>query len=56
MKFVLQWSFGVVKRCEIDPMPCGNCLYLLDPFLRDESSSPREGLEPALQCKGHAFE
>jgi len=55
-KPVLHWSVGVVKRCEIDPMPCSNCLHLLDPLLSDESSALREGLEPALQSKSHAFE
>ena len=24
IKSVLQWSVGIVKRCEIDPMPCSN--------------------------------
>jgi len=56
MKFVLHWSIGVVKRCEIDSMPRGNCLHLLDALLSDESSSPREGFEPALQSKSDAFE
>ena len=37
-------------------MPCRNGLHLLDPLWSDESSSLREGLEPALQRKGHAFE
>ena len=56
MKSVLHWSIGVVKRCEIDPMPCSNCLNLLDPLLSDGSSSLREGFEAALQSQSHAFE
>src|SRR5713226_706490 len=44
-----------VKRCEIDPMPCSNCLNLVDPLLSDESSSLRERLEPVFQSKSHAF-
>ncbi len=56
IKFVLQLSVGIVKRCEIDPMPCSNCLNLVDPLLSDESSSLRERLEPVFQSKSHAFE
>ncbi len=56
IKSVLQWSVGIVKRCEIDPMPCSNCLNLVDPLLSDESSSLRERLEPVFQSKSHAFE
>src|SRR5216683_1823319 len=56
IKSVLHWSIGVVKRCEIDSMPCSNCLHLLDPLLSDGPSSLREGFEPALQSKSHAFE
>ena len=56
MKSVLHWSIGVVKRCEIDPMPCSNCLHLRDPLRSDGPSSLREGFEPALQSKSHAFE
>jgi hypothetical protein len=56
VKSVLQWSVGIVKRCEIDPMPCSNCLNLVDPLLSDESSSLRERLEPVFQSKSHAFE
>jgi hypothetical protein len=56
MKSVLHWSVGVVKRCETDPMPGSNCLHLLDPLLSDGPSSLREGFEPPLQSKGHAFE
>ena len=56
MKSVLHWSIGVVKRCEIDPMPCSNCLNLLDPLLSDGPSSLREGFEAALQSQSHAFE
>ncbi len=56
MKSVLHWSIGAVKRCEIDTMPCSNCLNLLDPLLSDGASSLREGFEPALQSKSHAFE
>jgi hypothetical protein len=54
-KSVLHWSIGVVKRCEIDAVPCSNCLYLVDPLRSDEASSLREGLEPALQSESHAF-
>src|SRR6266850_5568158 len=56
IKSVFDWSIGVVKRCKIDPMACSNCLNLLDPLRSDETSSLREGFEPALQSKGHAFE
>src|SRR5260370_30488722 len=56
IKSVLQWSFGIVKRCEIDPIPCSNCRNLVDPLLSDESSSLRERLEPVFQSKSHAFE
>ena len=56
MNSVLDWSVGVVKWSEVDPMPCGNCLNFLDPLLSDETSSLREGFEPALQSKSHAFE
>jgi len=56
IKSVLQWSVGIVKRCEIDPMQCSNCLDLVDPLLSDESSSLRERLEPVFQSKSHAFE
>src|SRR6266849_8158900 len=56
MKSVFHWSIGVAKRCEIDPMPCGNCFHLLDPLRSDGPSSLREGFEPALQSKSHAFE
>src|SRR5437870_1712836 len=37
-------------------MTCSNCLNLIDPLLRDETSSLREGFEPAFQSKGHTFE
>src|SRR5258708_6904341 len=37
-------------------MPCGNCLDLLNPLRRDESSSLGKGLEPALQSKSHTFQ
>ena len=47
---------GVVKWREIDSMPCGNYLHLLDPLRSDEPSSLGEGFEPALQSKSHAFE
>src|SRR5215469_9045829 len=47
---------GVVRRCEIDPMPCSNSLNLLDPLRSDEPSSLREGFEPALMSKSHSFE
>ena len=56
MNSVLQWSFGIVKRREIDPVPCSNCLNLVDPLLSDESSSLRERLEAVFQSKSHAFE
>jgi len=56
MKSALDWSIGVVKRCEIDPMPCSNGFDLLDPLLSDGPSSLREGFEPALQSERHAFE
>jgi hypothetical protein len=56
MKCVLHWSIGVVKRCEIDPVPCSNGFNLLDPLRSDEPSSLREGFEAALQSKSHAFE
>ena len=56
IKSVLQWSVGIVKRCEIDPMPCSNCFNLVDALLSDESSSLRERLEPVFQSKSHAFE
>src|SRR5215813_532574 len=52
---VLHRSIGVVKRCKIDSVSCGNCLNLLDPLLSDEPSSLREGLEPVLQSKSHTF-
>ena len=35
----LYWSIGVVKGCEIDPMPRGNYLNLFDSLLSDESPS-----------------
>src|SRR5215813_1339435 len=53
---VLHRSIGVVKRCKIDSVSCGNCLNLLDSLLSDEPSSLREGFEPVLQRKSHAFE
>src|ERR1700675_4711213 len=56
IKSVLQWSVGIVKRCEIDPVPCRNGLHLLDPLRSDEPSSLRERLEPVVQSKSHAFE
>ena len=56
MKSVLHWAIGVVKRCKIDPMTSSNCLHLLDPLLGDGAPSLREGFEPALQGKSHAFE
>src|SRR5271156_1513840 len=46
MNSVLHWSVGVVKRCETDPMPCSNCLHLVDALLSDGPSSLREGFEP----------
>src|SRR5690242_1762867 len=56
MSFLLHWSIGVVKRCEIDSVPCSNCLHLLDALRSDGSSSLREGFKPARQSKSHAFE
>ena len=56
MKSALDWSIGVVKRCEIDPMPCSNGFDLLDPLLSDGPSSLRERFESALKSKSHAFE
>src|SRR5215813_14602785 len=53
---VLHRSIGVVKRCKIDSVSCGNCLNLLDPLLSDEPSSLREGFEPVFQSKSHTFE
>src|SRR5215813_15486967 len=53
---VLHRSIGVVKRCKIDSVSCGNCLNLLDPLLSDEPSSLRVGFETVLQSKSHAFE
>jgi len=55
IKSVLQGSVGVVKRCEMDPMPCSHCCNLVDSLRSDESSSLREGLEPVFQGKSHAF-
>ena len=49
MKFVLDWTFGVVERCEIDSVACSDGFNLLDPRLGDEASALRERLEPALQ-------
>jgi hypothetical protein len=49
------WSIGVVKRREIDPMPFGDCLNLLYSLRSDEPFSLRERFEPALQSESHAF-
>jgi hypothetical protein len=56
MKAVFCGSVGVVKRSEIDAMPCRNCLHLLDALRSDEPSSLGKGFEAALQSKSHAFE
>src|SRR5271157_3329465 len=56
MKIVLHWSFGVVKRCEINAMPCGDALHLLDPLRSDKPSPLREGFESAFKGQSHAFE
>src|ERR1700680_3337290 len=56
MKSVLDCSIGVVKRCEIDAVPCSNCVNLLNPVRSDEPSSLGEGFEPAFQSESHAFE
>ena len=48
-------SIGIVERCEIDSMPCGNGIDFLNPLRSDEPSSLREGLETAVQSKNHAF-
>src|SRR6516225_5066804 len=47
---------GVVRGCEIDPMPCSNSLNLLDPLRSDEPSSLREGFEAVFESKSHSFE
>ena len=47
------------RRCKVARDRCHavpQCLHLLDPLWSNESSSLREGLEPALQRKGHAFQ
>src|SRR5437764_5488881 len=56
IELVLHWPIGVVERGENDSMPCSNCLNLIDPLLRDETSSLREGFEPAFESESHAFE
>src|SRR6266403_1042063 len=53
---VLHRSIAVVKRCEINPMPCSKGLHLHNPLRSDEPSSPRERFEPALQSKSYALE
>src|SRR6266851_2625345 len=50
------WSIGVVKRRQIDPMPRSNCQHLLHSLLSDGPSSLRERFEAALQSESHAFE
>src|ERR1700686_5465333 len=56
VKSGLYRPIAVVKRREIDSMACSNGLHLLNPLGSDASSSLREGFEPALQRKRHAFE
>src|SRR5580658_6478045 len=56
MKAVFCGSVGVVKRSEIDAMPCRNCLHLLDALRSDEPPSLGKSLEAALQSESHAFE
>lgn len=56
MKSVPYGSIGVVKRCEVDPVPCSHGLHLFDPLLRDEASALGEGFKPARQSKSHAFQ
>jgi hypothetical protein len=53
---VLEWSVGVIERCEIDSVACSDSLNLLDPLLSYESPSLREGFEAALESESHAFE
>src|SRR5229473_3626808 len=38
------------------PMPCSDCLDLLDPLPRDGPSSLREGFKPTIESKSHTFE
>jgi hypothetical protein len=56
MKFVLDWSVGVVQRGEIDAVPRGDCFHFSDPLRSDEPSSLRERFEATLQSESHAFE
>ena len=56
MQSVRYGSIGVVKRCEVDAVPCSHGLHLLDALLRDEASALGEGFEPARQSKSHAFQ
>lgn len=56
MQSVPYGSIGVVKRCEVDAVPCSHGLHLLDALLRDEASALGEGFEPARQSKSHAFQ
>src|SRR5258708_32164550 len=56
MSAVPHWSLGVVERREKNSMPFGNCLDLLNPLRRDETSSLGKGLEAALQSKSHTFQ
>jgi hypothetical protein len=53
---VLQGAIGVVEWRQIDSMPGGDGLNLLNPLLSNESPSLGEGLEPALQGKSHTLQ
>src|SRR5579872_1620886 len=54
--FVLDWSLSVVKRSEVDAVPCRDCLNLVHPLRSDEASSNRERFEATFQSKSHTFE
>src|ERR1700727_4051043 len=53
---VFYWSFGVVKRGEIDSVACRYGFYFFYALRSDEASSLREGFEAALQRERHTFE
>src|SRR5258706_5942022 len=53
---LLHRPLGVVQRCQVDSVPCGDGLDLSDPLGSDEPSPLREGLEAALQSEGDPFE
>ncbi len=52
----LQWSLGVVERCERNSMARGNGLNFINPLRGDESPSLGERLKAVLQSESHAFE